>query len=260
MSANAWAYEEPSFNYHTNWYNRNCIRFGRLALYAFHLYDIYNWYQNRDFYRQRFEQSSFVGAHYLATIVPVLELICLAHLWMRRKSETYGAIGVGANFVQLAIVPLPYLMDYHVEWVTQMLKIISILAFVADNNIKSNNGAVVEGTPSYGIFIVLKVVPLLVSSVFVYRFANMLGGGSGDNAELSLLSLISLFWVISFFHIGYECPIYALIGGILLGWFKNDLWKPQFSAEMQFLVLPMITYIYAAGLSSHPFKKHVKTD
>ena len=43
---------------------------------------------------------------------------------------------MGANFVQLAIVPLPYLMDYHVEWVTQMLKIISILAFVADANIK----------------------------------------------------------------------------------------------------------------------------
>ena len=25
--------------------------------------------------------SSFVGAHYLSTLVPLLQLICLAHLW-----------------------------------------------------------------------------------------------------------------------------------------------------------------------------------
>lgn len=178
----------------------------------------------------------------------------------------YGAVLMTVNFIHLTIIPLPvwqWMHHYHIEWVLQAVKIASVLAFIAAKNIKDNNAQVIEGTPSYGIFILLKAVPLLIASMFVYRFARSLRLEDADSAELSLLSLISLFWVYAFFHIGYECPVYAFLAGLVLSWHNGDMTldpHSEFAQDVLFLFVPMIVYLYAAGLSSHPFKRHGKTD
>lgn len=63
-------------------------------------------------------------------------------------------------------------------------------------NYKENNGSIIEGTPSFGVYIVLKAVPLVVSAVFSFRLAKMISQPIiEDKAELSLISLINLLWV-----------------------------------------------------------------
>ena len=53
-----------------------------------------------------------------------------------RKTISFGSMLIASNFVHLAIIPLPVWQHYHIEWVQQFIKIISILCFIAAPNIK----------------------------------------------------------------------------------------------------------------------------
>jgi len=263
MKANDWAKDEP-FDFSNNWYNRNFIRLGKWSLFAFHFHGVYDWIANHEFYKSRFEMSDFFGGFYLSLILPFIQIVSLLNLLIGRKTISFGSMLIASNFIHLAIIPLPVWQHYHIEWVQQFIKIISILCFIAAHNIKENNGSIIEGTPSFGVYIVLKAVPLVVSAVFSFRFAKMISQPViEDKAEISLISLINLLWIIAFFHNGYECPIFSLFAMAVIGWHEKILsFDPasDFCKDFVFLLIPSITYVYAAALSSHPFKKHQKTD
>lgn len=273
MSANAWANSDDMFHYHTKWYNIGVMKFSRSCLLAYHIIGVYIWYANMKFYQQRFEESAIYGGEYISVLIPILQTICLTMILMDRNVTVYGTVLMALNFIHLTIIPLPWhnypgittWHHYHIEWALQGVKIMSVLAFIAAKNIKENNEQVIEGTPSFGIYILLKAVPLLIASIFVYRFARTVRVEDADYAELSLLSLISLFWIYAFFHNGYECPVYALLAGLVLGWHNGEMTldiHSEFAQDVLFLFLPMIVYLYSAGLSSHPFKRysHGKAD
>lgn len=264
QTANAWASTDDDFKHQYKWYNKSMLKISNFLLFAYHIWGIYSWVANKSSYENSLEQSSFFGVKYIVLLVPILKTIALINIMFERNVSTYGAMLITINCIHLAIIPLPHTSKYHIEWAAQFIKIISILTFIAAINIKENGDFIIEGTPSYGIYIALKLIPLAVISIFIHRFGVMAKSDGWElTPNMSFTSLIILFWVYAFFHRGYECPIYALFACLVLGWYNDDLvWdlSSKYAGDINFLFLGMITYLYSASLTSYPFKKHQKNE
>ncbi|CAG5077975.1 Oidioi.mRNA.OKI2018_I69.PAR.g8858.t1.cds [Oikopleura dioica] len=140
---------------------------------------------------------------------------------------------------------------------------ISGLSMVAESDIKRNNNLIREGSPSYAVFVSLKLISLTQVAVLSYELSELLQSvgleNLTSNTVFALTFLRLTFWVICVFHSSYECPLYASAVLLIQFWHQRISYQ---NIQLALKLIPAAIYLYPAALSAYPFQRfiHEKED
>jgi len=237
---------------HNRWYNVRLRSICRAGILLCNFYNYVKMLVDADFHNKRFDQAGFGGSLVMCKLVPVVAIICLLVIMSGKTVNSASAILSGMAGIHLASIPLPFYQHYHVEWVLQLLIVFSPLSMVSHADAKANRNRIINGTPSFGCYIIAKVVPAVVLAVFAFK----LGTVKTSSSEFYLVGGILVFWLASFFKPSYESPLLSLfLGGLLSSLDANEM-----LADFYFLLVPTVLYIHAVSLTTFPFQLHQKAE
>ncbi|CBY32794.1 unnamed protein product [Oikopleura dioica] len=130
------------------------------------------------------------------------------------------------------------------------------LSMIAESDIQRNDKLIKEGSPSYAVFVTLKLIALTQIAVLSFELSEIFQSATFDLSApvFALTSLRLTFWIICVFHSSYECPIYASATLLIQFWQQGNSIQ---SVELALQLLPAAIYIYPAALSSHPFQRYI---